>query len=111
MIMGDVRDMDSRSASGLRRSPHTELTAEDIGHLINEILEIEADVTAFKFNEGSRTCFSDGDGVIFVKSDVFPDADSIHPRDRMSERAVLAHEFYGQYFDYSKKAREIIYGY
>jgi hypothetical protein len=92
---------------------------------------------------------------------VLPDVDSAHPRDRLSARAVLAHEYYGHYcfspsafeatdwrdemrasyiaairapnlteddrkylmldayerareaghyFDYSKKAREIIYG-
>jgi len=153
--------MDDRSASGLRGNISKELTKEDIEHLKNEIIAIEADVSVFRFNEGKRTGFSDRNGTINVKGDVFPDNDSIHPRDRISERAVLAHEFYGHYnfapsrfpigdwkdefrasyiaairtpnlshddrknlildayerakesghyFDYSKKAREIIYG-
>jgi hypothetical protein len=30
-----------------------------------------------------------------VRGDVFPDNNSNHPRDLMSERAVFAHEYYG----------------
>ena len=95
--MGDIRDMHNRSASGLRRSPHIELTVDDIEHLKQEIREINADENTFRFNVGRRTCFSDDEGIIYVKGDVFPDLDSIHPRDMMSERAVLAHEYYGHY--------------
>ena len=89
--------MDDRSASGLRGSASKELTNEDIEHLKNEIIAIKADVNVFRFNEGKRTGFSDRTGSINVKGDVFPDKDSTHPRDRMSERAVLAHEYYGHY--------------
>ena len=89
--------MDNRSASGLRGSISRELTNEDIKHLTNEIIAIEADINIFRFNEGKRTGFSDRTGNINVKGDIFPDKDSTHPRDRMSERAVLAHEYYGHY--------------
>jgi hypothetical protein len=94
---GEVRDMDNRSASGLRRSPYLELTPEDIEFLKSEIKAIGADESVFRFNEGSKTAYSDRTGNINVRGDVFPDLNSIHPRDVMSERAVLAHEYYGHY--------------
>jgi len=38
--------------------------------------------------------------LIYVRGDVLPDLKSNHPRDLMSSRAVLAHEYYGhKYFD------------
>ena len=38
--------------------------------------------------------------LIMVKGDILPDESSSHPRDRMSSKAVLAHEYYGhKYFD------------
>jgi len=162
MIVDEVREMEDRSASGLRKSPSNEILPEEIEFLKSEIRAIGADEGVFRFNEGIRTAFSDRTGSINVKGDVFPDMNSLHPRDLMSERAVLAHEYYGHYdfapsifeaddwrdefrasyvaavktpnltdddrrylmldayerareagsfIDYSKKAREIIYGY
>jgi len=159
--VGEARGMDNRTASGFRRSPTGDLAADEIKHLENEIKIIDADKKAFRFNEGKRTGFSDRTQSINIRGDVFPDKESDHPRDRMSERAVLAHEYYGHlkfapsnyevgdwrdemrasyiaaiktpnlttddkkylmldayerareaghYFEYSKKAREIIYG-
>lgn len=35
------------------------------------------------------------DGKVHIKGNVFPDEYSSHPRDRLSVRAVLAHEYYG----------------
>lgn len=89
--------MSDRSASGYRNDPLGELTAEDICFLIAEINEIAADASVFRFNEGEKTGFSDRLGLINVRGDVFPDNGSLHPRDRMSARAVLAHEYYGHY--------------
>ncbi|MCL2053898.1 MAG: hypothetical protein FWG90_05585 [Oscillospiraceae bacterium] len=151
-----------RDVSGYRQTPHYWLTDEDIRHLKDEIKAIEAVQDVFRFNFGNRTAFDDLRGLINVKGDVIPDKTSTHPRDLMSERAVLAHEYYGHYkffpskfdygdwrdemrasyiaaiktpnlsekdraylmldayerakeaghfFEYSKKAREIIYGY
>jgi hypothetical protein len=65
--------------------------------LKNEIRAIEADESVFRFNEGDRTGFSDRTGYINVRGDIFPDKNSTHPRDMMSERAALAHEYYGHY--------------
>ncbi len=48
--------------------------------------------SVFKFNEGWQTGYSDTKGLIFVKGDVLPDMNSLHPRDLMSPKAVLAHE-------------------
>ncbi len=152
----------ARDINGYRQSPHNILSDGDIHHLIEEINAIEADSDVFKFNEGTATGYSERTNFINIKGDIFPDLSSKHPRDIMSERAVLAHEFYGHfkfypsafrpndwrdemrasyiaalkapnlsdrdraylmldayerakeaghYFDYSKKAREIIYGY
>ena len=86
---------DNRKAGGLRRSPYYILTDEDIIHLRLEILEIGADISVFRFNQGRRTGYIDNKDIINVKGDVFSDQNSIHPRDLMSERAVLAHEYYG----------------
>ena len=37
--------------------------------------------------------------LIYIKGDVLPDLNSTHPRDLMSPKAVLAHEYYGhKYF-------------
>ncbi|MCL1867091.1 MAG: hypothetical protein FWF82_06745 [Oscillospiraceae bacterium] len=85
----------ARDVSGYRQSRHIMLDNADIEHLKSEIDAIQADKDAFRFNEGHRTGFSDRKSVVNVKGDVFPDKNSKHPRDLMSERAVLAHEYYG----------------
>jgi len=85
-----------RKASGLRKSLYKLLTDEDIQSLKSDIAAIKADVSVFKFNEGPCTCYVDAVDTVYVRGDVFPDdVYSIHPRDMMSARAVLAHEYYG----------------
>ena len=88
-----------RKAGGLRRSPFNTLSEAEIEHLKNEIRAIDADESAFVFNKYSRTSYHDDDNIISVRGDIMPDtsSNSIHPRDLMSERAVLAHEYYGHY--------------
>ena len=86
---------DDRSAGGLRKSPYNALSEDDIKHIKREISAIGADESVFRFNEGRRTGYIDGKDIINVKGDVFSDKSSIHPRDLMSERAVLAYEYYG----------------
>jgi len=85
-----------RKVSGLRKSPHNLLTKQDIKLLEADIIAIGADLTVFKFNNGTHTGYADDSDEISVRGDVFPDdVYSIHPRDMMSARAVLAHEYYG----------------
>ena len=49
----------------------------------------------FRFNVGRVTGYVDDIDVINVRANVFSNENSIHPRDLMSARAVLAHEYYG----------------
>jgi hypothetical protein len=96
---GDDKGMndkqDNRNAGGLRRSPFIKLSDEEIEYLKSEIKALEADESLFRFNEGRFTGYKDNQDIINVRGSVFPDRNSVHPRDLMSARAVLAHEYYG----------------
>ena len=87
--------MDERGTSGLRRSRFTDLADEEIEFLKSEIRAIDADDNVFAFNQGDSTSYVDEIDTVFVRGDVFPNKNSSHPRDLMSARAVLAHEYYG----------------
>jgi len=90
------RNLSSRNLpNGLRTVPNHNLTDEEISSLRNDIVAIKADENVFKFNVGRRTGYDDVLDEIRVRGDVLPDLDSNHPRDRMSSRAALAHEYYG----------------
>ena len=89
-----------RGIGGYRTSRSKELTDAEIAQLLDDIDAIGAEPSIFRFNEGRQTGFSDRTGNINVRGDVLPDISSNHPRDIMSARAVLAHEYYGhKYFD------------
>lgn len=86
------RDM----ASGMRKSAKIQLSDEDKKHLLSEIDSIQADRNVFVFRDGFGSGYSDERDKVFVSSNIFPSNDgSTHPRDLMSERAALAHEYYG----------------
>ena len=88
--------MVQRKASGLRRSPYNILTDAEIESLKADIDALQADESVFMFNEGDFTGYSDDADIIFVRGDALPDNEySVHPRDMLSARAVLAHEYYG----------------
>jgi hypothetical protein len=87
--------MELRGANGNRQSPFIELTKEDIILLKEDIAEIDADENVFVFNDGFQTSYLDFTDKVVVMGDIYPDETSIHPRDLMSSRAVLAHEYYG----------------
>ena len=88
--------IDGRKAGGLRRSPLNILSETEIERLKNEIRIIKADESVFVFNKGQFTGYVSERDIIYVRGNVFPSNDgSVHPRDLMSERAVLAHEYYG----------------
>ena len=90
------RNVTSRNLpNGLRTAPSRILSDEEIKQLKKEISEINADVDVFKFNVGRRTGYDDELDEIRVRGDVLPDTNSNHPRDRMSSKAALAHEYYG----------------
>ena len=92
-------DKQLRVVDGARKSPLYILTKDDIESLVKDIKAIEADENVFKFNyEKTRgTGYIDALDIIAVKGNVLPDltSGSKHPRDIMSSRAVLAHEYYG----------------
>ena len=95
-IIKASRNISSRTmANGGRKSPFYTLTDSEIDSLKADINAIGADESVFKFNVGSTTYYDDEYDVIFVKGNVLPDLNSKHPRDLMSSRAVLAHEYYG----------------
>jgi hypothetical protein len=54
-----------------------------------------SDEKIFRFNSGFQTSYVDDFDIINVRGDVLPDKNSDNPRDLMSARAVLAHEYYG----------------
>ena len=91
---------DNRFVEGSRQSSNTILSDSEIEKLKGYIAEIKADESVFRFNQGRRTGLSDKDKLIYVRGDVYPDLNSTHPRDLLSEKAVLAHEYYGHYMFY-----------
>ncbi len=97
-IEGNMKLMsESHTAAGNRRSPLYKLNENDIDIVKKEIISINANVDDFVFNSDFTrgTCFLASDGKVHIKGNVFPDEYSDHPRDKMSVRAVLAHEYYG----------------
>ncbi len=85
------RDM----ASGLRRAASIILTEQDISSLECDARALGIPKGVLQYNRGTKTGFIDDLGIICVRGDVLPDPDSVIARDRMSPRAVLAHEYYG----------------
>ena len=88
---GEQRNM----ANGLRKPPAMHISDEQVEELKTDIRAIGADENVFEFNAGRQTGYADGTDVIFIRGDVYPDLESTRARDRMSQRAVLAHEYYG----------------
>lgn len=84
-----------RKTNGLRKSSNNILTDEEINSIKEDIKAIKADESVFVFRNGYGTGYSDDRDIVYVSSNVLPDLNSNHPRDLMSSRAVLAHEYYG----------------
>lgn len=97
LISANNKDM----ANGMRNTSKTPLSEEEIYYVKTEIKRIWADESIFVFNDkehiASSTCYNFSKDKIYVTRNVFPDDKygSTHPRDVMSVRAVLAHEYYG----------------
>lgn len=84
-------------ALGMRKSPSYVLSAKEIEGILTDADEIGVDRSILAINNGKQTGFSEVSGRINIRGDVLPDLTSKIARDRMSPRAVLAHEYYGHY--------------
>ncbi len=84
-----------RAAGGMRQSALREITDDEATFIKNEFAEIGGDPKKLSFNTGRGTSYVDRTDMINVRGDIFPVGGEIHPRSIMSERAVLAHEYYG----------------
>lgn len=91
----DVTIEERNMAMGLRKPASHILTEEEIESIKHDAIDLGIDLSLLKFNVGSRTGFADAKGIINVRGDILPDWDSTVARDKMSQRAVLAHEYYG----------------
>jgi len=89
--------MDKSLAMGLRKPPGRILNDAEIQNLVVDIHSIDADESDFIFNSEyvRGTCYRPQDDKVYVKGNILSDQSSTHPRDLMSQRAVLAHEYYG----------------
>ena len=83
--------------NGLRKSPFYLLSEKEIEQLKEDAESIGIPLEVLSFNTGDRTCYDERNGVIHVRGNVLPDMSSTIALDRMSARAVLAHEYYGHY--------------
>lgn len=93
-----TRDIsDRRMANGLRTSPFHILTEKEISSIKADAESLGIPEDIMVFNEGSRTGFSEDLNLIHIRGDVLPDLGSTNTRDRLSPKAVLAHEYYGHY--------------
>ncbi len=92
---------DKNMANGMRNMSRTPLSEEEIAFVKSEINALGADEDVFVFNDERHillsTCYNFYEDKVYVTRNVFPDDKygSTHPRDLMSVRAVLAHEYYG----------------
>lgn len=84
-------------ADGSRKSSYYILNEAEIENVKKDAKLLGIPEDALRFNEGNQTGFSDYHRVINIRGDVLPNMASDNLRDRLSQRAVLAHEYYGHY--------------
>lgn len=82
-------------ANGMRKSPLNILDDKQIEKINQYADELHIPRNVLSYNTGFQTGFSDRKKVINIRGDIFPDKTSYNNRDLLSERAVLAHEYYG----------------
>ena len=73
------------------------LTETEIKEIKSYANELGIDEKILKFNQGSQTGCGIKTGTIYIRGDILPDKNSTDTRDRLTVRAVLAHEYYGHY--------------
>lgn len=81
----------------LRRPKSYILNDSEIKSVIDDAKSIDINPDVLRFNKGSQTGFLESRGCINIRGDILPDLDGLTARDRMTQRAVLAHEYYGHY--------------
>lgn len=85
-----------KMANGQRRSIFQTITDDEKEQIISEATLLNIPKDRIEIKEGTTTHYSDFYDKIFIGPDVFPsDDNSVHNRDNLSLRAVLAHEYYG----------------
>ncbi len=93
--------IDNRNmAMGLRQPASRVLTDEEIKSIKADAKDLGIDEALLQFNTGVATGFSDKREIINIRGDILPDSKSTISRDRMSQKAVLAHEYYGHYLNH-----------
>lgn len=100
-MLKNINGVDRNMSFGRRDISGTPLSDKEIEYIKQEIRTIGADETKFVFNDKRHidlsTCYNHRRDIIYVTRNIFPDlkSNTNHPRDLMSVRAVLAHEYYG----------------
>ncbi|MDO4647958.1 MAG: phage minor capsid protein [Eubacteriales bacterium] len=92
-------------ANGMRTSSHHVLTDGEIESVKQDARILKIPEGILCFNKGNQTGFSDTRVIIHVRGDILPDIESRNLRDQLSQRAVLAHEYYGHYMSHPSKFR------
>lgn len=87
-------------AMGLRQPASRVLTPEEIDSIKADAKALQIDSKVLRFNTGTRTGFLDHKEIINICGDILPDTESHIARDKMSQRAVLAHEYYGHFLNH-----------
>lgn len=92
-------------AMGLRTEPSKILDEEEIKSIKEDAKALNIDENILVFNSGKQTGFVDSKMIINIRGDILPDTRSVMPRDIMSARAALAHEYYGHYMHHPSRFR------
>lgn len=92
-------------SNGGRTSRYHKLTEAEIDSVLKDAETLGIPKNLLRFNQGDQTSFNEKDGVISIRGDVLPDLQSHLLRDNLSQRAVLAHEYYGHYMSHPSKFR------
>lgn len=104
------RDNDIIKTRGMaygQRSPVGHLlTPKEVKEVYKAAEELGIPAKMLRINSGPRTGYSDLYNVIYIRGDILPDLNSSMANDRMSIKAVLAHEYYGHKAFYPSKYEE-----
>ena len=92
-----IIEPERKMSNGLRTSPLRILNEKEIESILRDAESLNIPKNVLRFNVGNQTGFSDQDGIINIRGDILPDMTSRNLRDNLSQRAVLAHEYYGHY--------------